>query len=483
LAGPSGMHIALGLGCLFAFTTIRFHPGSIDHHNLQLVLAVWVSAMLIDPQRRRSSHAVAGVASALAIAIGAETVPFVAAACLVVALRWVWHGDPVAASTKAFGLSLALGVTATFFLTVPPTSYGVVTCDSLSLSFYALSAMGGVLLAGATWMPLQGGVPARLSLAASVGATLVLAAAIIAPQCLASPLANLDPMLVQLWLNAVTEAQPFWQILVREPHTVGGFYAVGLLALAVCLFRLAEEEQREIHLTLFLLIAVNWGISLVQVRGFAFANLLSILPLALLIAELRRGSKQDPENANADFAYVVTVLASVPAVWALGGALLATDREEPIGLETIRQATRDQQEQGECSREADMALLAAMPAGVVAAPSNSGAEILRFTPHRVLSAPYHRNQAGMLTELHIGLAPPDEARAFLEGAGVTVLAFCRTDPQTKMLTDMKTDGLYASLSRDMVPAYLKPAGGSKGGFQFYKVLGSESSGTKSGNGT
>ncbi len=470
VAGPSAMHIALGLGCLFAFTSIRFHPGAIDHHNVQLVLAAWVAAMLIDPLRRTRSYAVAGVACALGIAIGAETVPFVAVACLVVALQWIWHGDEIRLSIRAFGLSLALTVSAIFFLTVAPHSYGVVTCDSLSLGFYALSAMGGLLLVVATYAPLRTSFKARLCIGGAIGAILLASANLIAPNCLASPLANLDPMLVQLWLSAVTEAQSFTHILLRQPHAVGGFYVVGFFALAVCLFRAFDPDHRELHLVLFLLIAVNWGISLVQVRGFAFSNMLSILPLALLIADLRRASQQDPENANAAFAYIATVLAAVPAVWAFGGALIATGLDEPIGMETVTQEAGGRQEQGECSSEADMAQLAAMPAGVVAAPSNSGAEILRFTPHRVLTGPYHRNQAGMLTELHIGLAPPDEARAFLAGAGVTVLAFCKTDPQTEMLVATKTDGLYADLSRGLVPSFLQPLGGSESGFRFYKVL-------------
>ncbi|MFN7026374.1 MAG: hypothetical protein ACK4QP_18040 [Pseudorhizobium sp.] len=470
LAGPSALHIALGLGCLFAFTSIRFHPGAIDHHNVQLVLAAWIAAMLIDPLRRSTSYAVAGVACALAISIGAETVPFVAAACLVVALQWVWHGKEIAAPTRAFGLSLALAVSAIFFLTVAPHSYGVVTCDSLSLGFYALSAMGGLLLMVATGAPRRITRGARLCIGAAIGALLLASANLIAPHCLASPLADLDPMLVQLWLSAVTEAQSFGRILLRQPHAVGGFYAVGFFALVVCLFRAIEEEHREVHLVLFLLIAANWGVSLIQVRGFAFANLLSILPLALLIADLRRASQQDPENANAAFAYVTTVLAAVPAVWALGGALIATGLDEPIGIETVTQEAGGRQEQGECASEVDMTRLAAMPAGLVAAPSNSGAEILRFTPHRVLTGPYHRNQAGMLTELHIGLASADEARAFLAGAGVTVIAFCKTDPQTEMLIAAKSDGLYADLSRGHVPSFLQPVGGSESGFRFYRVL-------------
>ena len=467
LSGPVAMHVALGLGCLFAFTSIRFHPGAIDHHNVQLVLAAWIVAMLVDPERRPASYGIAGIAAALAIAIGAETVPFVAVACLCVALQWVWHGG--ASAIRAFGIALTLAISAAFFLTVPPIAYGTVTCDSLSLGFYALSAMGGALLAAATWMPLNGSLRGRFALAAVIGAMLLLAARGIAPQCLASPLANLDPILVTLWLDAVTEAQSFADILLREPHAVGGYYAVGFLAIAVCLFRVVQRHEREAHLILLALIAACWAIALVQVRGFFFANLLAVLPLALLIADLRRGSQGDPESPNAALVYVMTVLAAVPAVWALAGALIDKGTEGALAMEAITQDSGARPERGECSALGGLPLLAGMEPGVVAAPSNSGAEILRFTRHRVLTAPYHRNQAGMLTELHIGLAPPDEARAFLEGAGVTIIAFCASDPQTRSLAKMKPDGFYAALSRGEVPTYLTPEG-SEGGFQLYRFV-------------
>lgn len=469
LSGPVAMHVALGLGCLFAFTCIRFHPGAIDHHNIQLVLAAWTAAMLVDPEHRAKSYALAGGAAALAVAIGAETVPFVAAACLCVALQWIWHGEAMGRAARAFGLTLALTISAAFFLTVPPVAYGRVTCDSLSLGFYLLCATGGGLLAGATQLSFGSTLRLRLVLAAAIGAMLAATALVVAPQCLGSPLSGLDPMLVRLWLSAVTEAQSFSDILAGEPHALGGYYAVGFLAMAACLFRALAGRQREAHLVLLILLAACWAVALVQVRGFFFANLIAILPLALLIADLRRGSQADPENPSMAFAYIVTVLAAVPAVWALAGALLDRGTDGAIAIETITQDSGARPESGECSAAGGLPLLAGMEPGVVAAPSNSGAEILRFTPHRVLAAPYHRNQAGMLTELHIGLAPPGEARAFLEGAGVTILAFCASDPQTQSLAKMKPDGLYGGLSRAEVPAYLAPAG-SEGGFDLYRFV-------------
>jgi hypothetical protein len=68
----------------------------------------------------------------------------------------------------------------------------------------------------------------------------------------------------------------------------------------------------------------------------------------------------------------------------------------------------------------------------------------------------------MLTELHIGLAEPKEAEAFMRGAGVTAVAFCNEDPSTEQLAKLKPDGLYAQLAKGNVPNYLQPYAKAEG---------------------
>ena len=468
IGGTETMHIALGLGALFVFTCSKFRPGSIDHHNIQLVLTIWVVAMLVDELQRTRSYVVAGMVAAMAIAIGAETVPFVAVACACVSVQWAWHGRSFAPAAQAFGLSLTLSVTAAFLLTVPPHAYAVVTCDNLSLGFYSLTALGGAgLLLVAS---LSGGASRmlRFGLLALMGGALLVAARIIAPQCLGDPLSNLDPLLVELWLDGVSEARSLVAEIRFEPNLLGAFYAVGLFAQAVCLFRILQGRQREFHLLLLVLIFVVWAVSLLQVRGAIFSNLLSILPLSLLIVDLRRKAHREPRNVEVGLAYAVTVLCAVPAVWGVVGILIGQG-SSALALDAISGPAAA--EEGECDVAENAAKLNSLPAGVVVSPSNSGADILRYTPHRALSAPYHRNQGGMLTELHVGLATPADAKAFLAGAGVTILAYCKTDPQTQTMMGMKKDGLYAALGRDEIPGYLEPLGGEVAGFRIFRVIG------------
>ncbi|MCX8996187.1 hypothetical protein NOF55_16800 [Rhizobiaceae bacterium BDR2-2] len=474
LGGAGAMNVAMSFTVILVVTSNRFLPGSIDHHNLQLVLIAGLAAVLLDRRYGAVNYAVGGVLAALALAIGAETTPLLAVICLAVTGLWLVHGKAFERAASAFGLSLALSVTVLFLATVPPSRYAVVTCDSLSLGFYGLSALGGALMFVSARHASGWNIRRRLAVVGANGAIVLLAALALAPQCLGSPLADLDPLLVSLWLNKVTEAQSFLATIRSEPATAGGFYAVGFFGMAVALSRVLLGDRVEGHAILFALILAAWAVALVQVRGAIFSNLLVILPLSLLVAELRRLSNAEPENMAAGFFFLTATLASVPAVWVFGGALpsegingIVQRFRAPVVAPAVAGA-----EAGawRCNGEDALSGLAALPPGVVAAPSNLGASILRFSGHRVLTAPYHRNQPGMLTELHIGLAIPREAEAFLRGAGVTVVAFCADDPQTRQIAALKPDGLYAGLAAGRVPAYLEPLPTTAGaGLQLFRV--------------
>lgn len=468
LAGVSGRLIALLLAFLFVLSVNRFQPGSIDHHNVQLGLIAVTAACLIMPGRPAVAHAVAGFAAALAIAIGAETTPHVAVIALIVALQWLWLGEPTRAATLAFSLGMASTLTAVFFATVPQSQYGIVACDALSTGFYALGVVGAgsFFLAAATTSHQNPAVRfAALGLAgvATLGLTLL-----IAPQCLGNPLAGLDPLLKSMWLDHVTEAQSVLSQLRVDPWSIGGFYAVPVLAMGLCLWNIRERRQVHAYGVLFALLLVSWSIALVQVRGAVFANLLSAIPMAALVADLRNKANADPKNLRKGLAFAGMSIVAVPFIWGVAGALASVGVDKAMGKEVEGLSMK---RENTCTDVAAMAPLAQEPAGVVSGPSNLGVHILRFTSHRVLSAPYHRNQGGMLTELHAAMAKPKDAVKFLRGAGVTVLAYCLSDPQTRTVIAAAPDGLYAELSKGNVPDWLEPVPATwSTPLQLYRVL-------------
>jgi hypothetical protein len=452
IAGTEGMHFSLILTSLFVVISPRFVPGSIDHDNVQLGLVALTVAMLVDENYRPRNFAIAAIALAIQLGIGAETTPFVAVACMSVACLWAWKGEVFAPAARAFALTLTIAVSAAFLALVPPRLYSMVTCDNLSLGFYGITSAGCVGLLLSALFASRLSRPWRIAILAANGAFVLATTVALAPQCLRNPLADLDPMLVDFWLSRVVEAQSIFSIAHRQPDTLGAFYMTGLLAMLVCGYRILRRDRASLHAMLMALIAINWTITLVQVRGAEFANLLAIPPLALLLAELRRSYMADTRNLRSALLYVVTMLAAVPAVWAVGGALAS---KGIVNGFAVAQPTKAE-ESANCASKEALAPIARLEPGVVAAASNMGAPLLRFTPHRTLSGPYHRDPNGMLAELHIGLAEQQQAEALLRDAKVTIVAFCKGDPQVELVSERAPKGLYAQLSAGHVPAYLEP---------------------------
>ncbi len=286
-------------------------------------------------------------------------------------------------------------------------------------------------------------------------------------------MSDLDPLLQTLWLSGVVEAKSMPEQLADEPAAFGGLYAVGFFAICICIFRILHADRRRAHAVALVLIGVSYAIALIQVRGAIFANLLAIPPLALLIGELRRKAREEPDQLGTGLVFALATFLSVPSAWALFGVLFVegtagvTNRMRVL---TGGPASTTSEGAPVCESAAGYQTLASLPAGTVAGRVRfrSGNPAIHASPDPV--GPYHRNQGGMLTELHIGLARPEEAIAFLRGAKVDYLAFCPTFAQTRTIAATKADGLYASLLAGNVPDYLHPvpiAGPS--GLQIYRV--------------
>ncbi|MDX3977081.1 hypothetical protein [Shinella sp.] len=465
LGGTMAMHATLILTGILILSLNRFQPGSIDHHNVQILLVTAITAMLLSPTGRPRDHAIAGVLAGFAIAIGVETTPLIGAVCLIVALRWAWYGSSFRDAATAYGLALALTTTGAFFATVAPSHYTQVTCDSLSYGFYALATLGGGTLFLTASLASTWSFRGRLVALAGAGAVLAAAVLLIAPGCLSNPLDALDPLLKIFWLDMVIEAQSAIAQFRLDPTSIASFYATGLIAIVACLRSVHRREATEQHLILVALLTVAFAISILQVRGSIFVYVLAAIPLGRMVAGLRQASNAAPKNLKLGAAFAGLTLASTPASWALAGALWPGQSGNLLRAELSTRAKPPT-----CKDQSVLAPLAHEPVGVVAAVSDLGAPILRFTGHRVLSAPYHRNQGGMLTELHIGLSNPHQAEAFLRGAKVTLLAFCPGNSEIAVIADAEPDGLYADLLKGKVPAYLEPVEGAQGPvLQLYRV--------------
>lgn len=463
LGGKGAMLIGLILVLVFLVAIVRFRPGAIDHHNVQLVLVAFIAAMLLDPLARATNFAAAAVAGATALAIGAETTPLVAVSAMSVSLLWAIRGGRYRSAAIGFGLAFAVVTGAIFLATTPQRLWGSITCDTLSIGFLALASAGGLMLAGSALVLTDRAPAARLAALAATGAVVLGLAVLVTPQCLQSPLSDLDPLLKTYWISTITEAQSIASELAASPQNIGAFYAVGVIAAAVCALRITRGELVVPHALLFGLIAVSWLVSAVQVRGMLFANFLAFIPLSALVADLRNLYLERRNDVRAATAFALSALLSVPSVWSVVG-VVAFDPVNALAGVSARVGNEQANEgaKAACIAEESIAGLAAMPAGRILAGFNEGPALLRFTPHSVIAANYHRNQRGMIAAIRMGMDKPQDALVRLEAENIRYILFCENDPMVKRVARDYPAGLYAALSKGEVPGYLEelPAGKS-----------------------
>ncbi|MEX3010950.1 hypothetical protein [Hoeflea sp. TYP-13] len=451
LGDRPGMLVALFLGAFFVVAHNRFRPGAIDHHNAQLALTILMMAGLTDPRLSRAWCAVAGVCAALAIAIGAETMPVVAVGCAAIAVLWAVMGQPARRGARAFGLSFTATLAACFYVLTPPSAYGVIACDAFSGGFYILGTVGGGVLFFLAALFSGRSRLFRLAALAIGGGVIGLVAVLLVPGCLQSPLADLDPLLRTMWLDSVTEARSVVSQVKYNPENIAGFYAVPVIAIAVCFWQVWRGERPWQNMVFAAAISLAFVISLVQVRGSVFANLMAIIPLAAVIAEKQLLYRRSNRLGVAALQYGCLAFVSIQFVWAVAGVLVVD------GVDAVKTHSTAAEEAAEsCATPQNLAALAAEPKGVVSAVSNLGSDILRHTHHRVLSAPYHRNQGGMLTQLQIAMGSGSDAEAFIRGSGVTLVAYCSSDPEAARIVKLYPESFYGLLQKGEVPDFLVP---------------------------
>jgi hypothetical protein len=451
LAGPEGELPGLALPALSLISMTEFAPGRIDHHSVQILLAlVMLLSASLAMQRPRWAIA-AGIAAGLALAIGVEAVPAIAATTLAFGLAWVLRPE-TAPALRRFGLSFGMTSLVLFFQHQPPQKWFIAYCDEIALPF-ALGALvaGGLLLALSTlrlssaWARLiAGGVAGALTLA-------VLYA--IAPACFRAPYASLDPWLIARWIDRIDEAKPIWTSLSTDmPYVVGVVSAPLLAGVALALgLRTANRDQQTRLLVYGLFLVTAIAVMALQVRGARLATSLAIPGAALLIAELRARFIAHKSAGN---------LALVTGAWfgsagllvGLAGALVA------LALPGGDKASAGELQAGlsGCRLPSSYAPLAQLEAQNVMAPVDLGSHILAFTAHAVVGAPYHRNGDGVLDTFRFFNAPIADARDIAARRGLGLLVVCPGMPELTGQPDAAADAFVRLYAGDTLPPWLVP---------------------------
>jgi hypothetical protein len=424
----------------------HFRPTRIDHHNVQMALAMLAVAATVWSDRYRWAAPVAGATSGFAVGIGLEALHFHALCGAALALHFVADRS-AAAQLRAYGLALALAVGVAFLLNVAPDHWARSVCDAIAINLTA-----AVLIAG-TGMALVASRFAderRTIRAAAVAAVAVLALlefALFNPRCLAGPYAMVDPAIRPIWLADVAEDQTLFRMLADATSNAIAIAAYPAAALAAALMCLQAHERARRFATLVAgvtaLIAVASFVA--AIRNYSYAIWFG-LPL-VAVAALHLFERLKLHRPVQRF---LAALLATPTVLTLGAITIASaaGTGAPVDLNSPeRQA---------CVRRDNFAPLARLPAGLaVVNELEWGPYLLAFTPHSVLAAPYHRLAEAILASHRVFASPPEEAHRLLQRIGVSYVVTCGTRGAVGLGGAERFASLWGHLQGGAVPDWLE----------------------------
>jgi hypothetical protein len=443
--GAKTLFFTLVLLSYFVLIFLRFEPGSIDHHNLQLGLLAVFMAFALDPSLCGRSFFISGLAVALSVAIGADVYVFAAITSLYVAINWVILGDSARSGTLRFCLGLSGGLALAFLGTVSPAEYGRIYCDALSLITLCAGVAGGVGLALAAKYLSSKSWQWRLTGMVSAGALCLFVFALQAPQCLANPLDSLPDDVGAFWLGTVREAQPLLSPGTELMTSVPMFIGAPLVAIVVMLYALMRRPVWSPKCLVAMLLFAAIALTFYQVRFQPYAYIIALVPLAAWTAEIFVAGRQ---KNGGGVLYIACLAASISIFWGIPGLWFSDTSRLEARLESAERVKT-------CFSDSVMAALNALPNGRISASSNGAPAILMNTGHAVLSGNYHRNWQGIAAQIRIATSEPSVAYQTLSDHNVDYLLYCKWDWELSRAPETVPAGLLTAIDRDEAPDYLE----------------------------
>jgi hypothetical protein len=459
IAGREAATVALLLALVGVPAYQQFTPGRIDHHNVQIALTMLTVAATVWSDRLRWGATAAGLLSGAALAIGFESVPYLAACGAVFALRYVFDRD-TAAGLLRYGICLTASSIAGFLITIGPQFWLRHSCDSIAVNTLVGIVCGGAVLALAGWRNPANRMTRAAAIAAAAGLT-VAALLLIEPACARGPFGLVDPAIWPIWLGEVREMQPLWAVLQKNPLTGAAIAAFPAVAVIATLVMLKERAMRRdvgfLAAAAVFLIAV--AVTAGAIRGFSYAIWLGMPIVGAMALRMFAALHLETLWARAFAALLLTpmALSSGAIVIAHANGLSDHDPFDRPGSKV-------------CIQTKSYARLAELPPGLVAADVSYGPFMLALTPHSVLAGPYHHLSTGIITAHRSLASPPDEARAVLAQNRVDYVAICGSRPPDGLAEPALGRSLWARLRAGAVPDWLEPVGDTAGqAFSIYKV--------------
>jgi hypothetical protein len=453
LGGRAVVMIAAILAAMDPLLYLQFHPGRVDHHNVQIVMTL--TALAAATARRPSAGlaVVAAAAAALGLAIGIEALAFHAVIGASFGLRLA-ADRRFAPIALAYGLALALASAGVFLLQTPPVHWPVAYCDAIGLNLVAGLVASGLGLAIVAGLAPKAGAAVRLgllALTAAAGAGLYLG---LDPACIRGPMASVDPRLMSFWFGGIQELMTLPQLYAIDRIQAIHFIVASLMAIGACaalLVRARRPSPEVLLVTACVLVAALAGYRAFRMHSYVYWFGVPAIAAALEMAAARLFKGVMVPTVSA------TVLISPPLV----ATLIASTAQAAAHLP----AQTKPKKAWNCGEARAFTQLRGLPPGLALSETDLGPFILAFTPHSIMAAPYQRMSVGILAAHDALAAPPAAAEAKVRGLGAAYVVDC-----LGYTYKVEPDGLIAALRASPAPpAWLERLSPPGATLQIYRV--------------
>jgi len=461
LAGRDAAVVTLLLAVVGLPAFQQFLPGRIDHHNIQIMLAVATLAATAWSDRARAAAWAAGALTGLALAIGLENLAFIALCGVAFVLRYVVDRRAAPAMAR-YGFALAASAAAAFFVIVGPDHWGRTECDSIAINWAVPVVIAGLLMGLAGTKAASERVAWRLAGAAAIAGAAGLAFVLIEPRCLAGPYAMMDPQLRAIWFSHIAEMQPLNEIARNSPD-VAAALATFPAAAAIAVLVLARDpaQRRDFAFLVAAAVVLVACVLTVSVAKMSMYAMWLGMPLVAALA-LRLFALLHLKNLAARAFAAMLLTPTVLSAFAIATVQAAAGHPPT--------EERDGRVIAGCFKTASYAQLARVPQGVIATDIDFGSFVLALTPHGVIAAPYHRLADGIIADHRIFASPPDAARGILARFGATYVVTCGERAPPGLSAQERAASLWGRLAAGEVPGWLDPVAAQPGDvFRVYRV--------------
>ncbi|MEM7123153.1 MAG: hypothetical protein AAF563_17870, partial [Pseudomonadota bacterium] len=451
-----------------------FQLGRPDHHSLLAALAACVLALMLrwnQTPERMIYPILAGLATALSLWVGTETLLLLLVAVTSFGVMWLFGRADAATALWRFAVFFAAGLVVALMIERPPVDWFAVELDRLSLVYIVLAlamlAAAGLVFGAARITPGSGlvvrfltGIVAALIPACVMGFSF--------PAFFEGPYGQVAPEVREVFLANVREAEP---LLTADPRTwADAMFTLGpvIFVLPFVLYRLCRGDTVERGTYVILGLALTFYIvgALYQVRVLPYAEIVLVLIWTVVLVA---------------FARFVGRLATLPGRVLIGAAgfvalLLSHIVAAIVMIPADVKANADAGVE-ECDwRSAGRFLRDADIDGTVLTYIYPGPEIALRTGYGVVAAPYHRMEHGIVDAHRAFLAEPLMAKDMLAARDVGLVILC-TAQEGKgghdwYVREGGTESLYGRLAAGDPPSWAVRLGTDDSrldGFLVYRV--------------